>query len=729
MQSLNERLETRAACGILEPELHVAIGVFLVSCLWFPLADLPPAAGHAAGWITLIIILVAGFIVGFSDVRRLQWRRIWALSGVCFTESMRRRVLLVTPLAIAGLVVVSQLQQASDDQDAIRQTAKFCVFASGLIVVITALILASTNLPREIENRVIFTIVTKPTTRLEIVFGKVIGFARVSAAILLIMGLFTYAYLEARNYFRVQGVRAQLANLPADSADRATLAHYADHGFLETRSFDFATDLNIYSRPPSDGLRWMRGGKPQYFLVHSAPTEEERSVLAAAAAQGAEVDLVTTLRVNWLPLSAAEQTDAERMGIPPLNALPQEPFGPSLNPTPKTKPTKYTPVLNFRFVNAGDRDLVKPEDLGASASGVHMVDGINGRPSGSFAISDKAVGSLAELPEFFVDVSAGTPGVEYGVGPLPVLIFIPAANNGKGMTIRPAQINGEPEQPKFLSRPGRAGMIVNGTSGEVQSVAVFSFRGASYTPPAGGKAAFQLAVKMERTGDFADNGTSQSVVELTVVNTRTGKSSGAVRVTPEINRMTFFDVPAEDVQGGDFDVQLRGRTDEQWIDVQHDSVALITADRSFSGNVLKSFLILWMLSILVVSIAVFCSTFLSWPIAIVLSLLLLLGNWGVAQLGDALNPGVGRTVSSDFLVRDPTESKVVSSTVEALAKTLRVLAVILPDVSRFPATDNLERGISMPLSVLGDAGEALLIYGLSVTIAGYIILRYKEVAP
>lgn len=699
-----------------------------MSCVCFPLADVPPA-GHAIGWITLGVIVLAGLIVGFGDVRRLQWRRIWALSGVCFTESMRRRVLLVTPLAIAGLVVVSQLQQAVDDQDAIRQTAKFCIFASGLVVVLTALILASTSLPREIENRVIFTIVTKPTTRLEIVLGKVIGFARVSAAILLVMGLFTYCYLEARSYHAVQKVRAQLAGLPADAAERSTLVHYADRGFLETRSFDFPSDLNIYSRPPADGLRWMHGGKPQFFLVRFTPTEEERAVLAAAAQQGAEVDLVSSLRVNWLPLTPSEQTDAERLGIPPLQKMLEEPFGPSLHPGPKTRPTQYTPILNLRIVNLIDRDLIKPEDLGPSATSVRIIDGANGRPSAIVSLPAKAVSQLADLPEFLVDTAAGTPGIEYGTGALPIVIFIPAANNGKGMTIRPPLVNGEPEQPKFLSRPGRSGMIVNGTSGEVQSLAVFAFRGASPNVAAGGSAAFQLDVKLEKTGDFSDNTTALSLVDLTVINTRTGKTSGPHRVTPEINRMTFFDVPADDVEGGDFDVQLRGRTEDQWIDVQPQSVALITADRSFSGNLFKSFLILWMLSILVVAIAVFCSTFLSWPIAIVLALLILLGHWGVAELGDSLNPGVGRTVSSDFLVRDPTESKVVSSTVEALARTLRIFAVILPDVSRFPATDDLERGISIPLATLGDAGEALLVYGLSVVIGGYIILRYKEVAP
>src|ERR1700710_321173 len=161
--------------------------------------DLPPAIANNLTWILGGLIVVIGlFVVGLKDVIRFAFRRVWAISGVCFDESIRRRILWITPLAIIGVIVISQLQKPSDEQDAIRQTTKFCLFATGFVVTISTIILACTNLPREIENRVIYTVVTKPTTRLEIILGKIVGFARVSAAILLIMGLFTFGYLQIR---------------------------------------------------------------------------------------------------------------------------------------------------------------------------------------------------------------------------------------------------------------------------------------------------------------------------------------------------------------------------------------------------------------------------------------------------------------------------------------------------------------------------------------------------
>ena len=80
-------------------------------------------------------------------------------------------------MAIIGVLIVAQFQRPLDEQDAIRQVTKFCIFASGILITLSSVILACTNIPREIENRVIYTVVTKPTSRLEILMGKIAGFA------------------------------------------------------------------------------------------------------------------------------------------------------------------------------------------------------------------------------------------------------------------------------------------------------------------------------------------------------------------------------------------------------------------------------------------------------------------------------------------------------------------------------------------------------------------------
>src|SRR5689334_16127935 len=104
------------------------------------LSAIPPWISDYIVWWVAAVIVVGGLLVfGWGDLPRLRWRRIWAISSVNFAESIRRRVLWVTPLAILGVLAVGQLQHALDEQEAIRQTAKYCLFASGLLVSITAI--------------------------------------------------------------------------------------------------------------------------------------------------------------------------------------------------------------------------------------------------------------------------------------------------------------------------------------------------------------------------------------------------------------------------------------------------------------------------------------------------------------------------------------------------------------------------------------------------------------
>jgi hypothetical protein len=135
------------------------------------------------------------------------------------------------------------------------------------------------------------------------------------------------------------------------------------------------------------------------------------------------------------------------------------------------------------------------------------------------------------------------------------------------------------------------------------------------------------------------------------------------------------------------------------------------------------------MAILVIAVAIFASTFLSWPIAIVLTVVMLLGRWGVIQLGDALMPGIGNQVATDLGFRDPNVSRSVSQSVEALAKLLNYVARVLPDISQFTSIEDLSAGMAVPLSRIRDSLIVLLTFGLPIVVLSYVFLRNKEVAP
>lgn len=709
--------------------------------------------GAHTDWILLGIILLAFLIFGAKDLARLSWARISAISSVSFQESIRRRVLWITPLAILGAIVVSQLQVAVDPQDAIRQTTKICLFATGLVVTLTAIILACTSLPKEIENRVIYTVVTKPTTRLEIVLGKVWGFAKVSAAILLIMGLFTYTYLHVRAWRLSNAVDTALAALPPDAPNRDTLVHYRDHGLLNAKAMSEPTSLQVLAEPPVDGQpRWMAGGQGQQFVVDFALTQRDYAVVEEAIKAGGRMSMFVELGTEVREPTAAETEVIRQTNIPTadVDGAAGPSTGPAaadvgVGPEPPADPSASTqpadarrqlplPVLGITIRNQlGDYLLDPDKDLN---HGRPILLPVGAAEPVEVPIDPTALDKLFETGRFDVYVEARSPAVRYSAGDRPVTLRVLGADGKVMGTIEAEQRS---ERPPITSLTGRFGQqIIGGPEGQ-GGVAVFRFQNADLPPADGsGKAGggaddaltFEIRAGIERGGDGPGDVEMLPDAQLRIRDPETGAVSEPFPFRPETNRISYVRVPrsAFPPDGGTFEALVRVLTPDQWLGMKPASVALATGSRAFSLNLVKSLLILWLLSVLVVAIAVFCSTFLSWPIAVVLTLVLLLGRWGVQQLSDA--SGGSLELGSQITAQsDPVTGRVVRESVDALGNLLELVAKFLPDVSSFQATADIERGISVSGERLARAGWVLLGYGAPIVMLAYLILKRKEVAP
>jgi hypothetical protein len=692
---------------------------------------LPSFAQNHIQWFVCGAIIVLGLLVfGLFDVVRLSWRRIWAISSVCFAESYRRRVLLITPLAIIGVFIVSQLIKPLDEADAIRQTIKFCLFTTGLIITITAIILACTNLPKEIESRVIYTIVTKPATRLEIVLGKIIGFARISALILVIMGLFTFAYLHLRAWQFSRAIDAKLADAGSlDATTAETYRHYKEAGLLTSRSMRTDNEFQIFSRAPQQGdtRRYLPGNGEGDFIVPFQVTSTDLIPPGAPDAQPGDSGIVLALSVGF-------ERDPTYVAPPSSDAsnLPKTVAAPST--TQRVKP----PLLMVQILDANQNTLIAARQINSNQP-VEVKDPTGSQPV--FAVIEpEAAKELTkkDQTQFYVYVSGGSPGGEYFVDlgkPMPpAVVIVPPAQGSQPREILPVpDSSGKPSPPRFRGRQGTAGQQLPGGSTGIVPVAVFEF---DHAPPrqvdASGNVPFEIKCGIER-GDEDDEGATDVLtqVEFTAVNRATGQAGPPVKLALESNRQAYFNMPASSLGDGDFDIRMRCLTRGHYVGLLPDSLAMIAHRESFDFNLGKSLLVIWLMSILVISVSIFCSTFLSWPIAIVLTLVILLGRWGVEQLGDATAPGIGPMVVQDLFGAsvDPSKAKVVSASVEKLAAGLNALAAVLPDLSRFSSTEDLERGLAVPVSRLTDSLKVLGSYGLAVITLAYVFLRLKEVAP
>lgn len=668
-------------------------------------------------------IVLVGLLVGLPDLLRLSPRRTWAISSVSFQESIRRRVLWITPLAMLGIIAVTQLSHPVDEQDAIRQTTKYCLFATGVVVVIATLILACTSLPKEIDNRVIYTIVTKPATRLEIVLGKTLGFARTSAVILLIMGLFSFLYLQLSAAQLRGSVRTRLNNMTVADVSRDTLQHYANEGLLGARTYATPLSVEVMAKVPnpSEKYRWANGDSEQSVLFpYVLPPEIFEK-------EGAQLVITSAAATQQRELTQAE---AEQLGL----------AGDST-----TKPVKRMPPpprISLMLLNEQLYSLVGPEELMDVTDAARLEKRANANsillnPAGAAVVvvpaevvqnQLKAVPAKEKNRRMFISVTGLTPATLFGFNENSVSLEAYFPGQAQPMKIRPPTEGGR-AAPFFRGRiTSTNGQQLRGETDPANApVAIYEFRNATVGVDAA-EIPFEFRAKIERSSSEAGDVDSVTRVEITPVNRKTGQSAAPVTLSTDSDRPTFFKLPRAAVEGGNFDLHVRSRTTGHYLSLRSNSMAMVSATNSFAWNLTKSLLILWLLSVLVVIVSIFCSTFVSWPIAVVLTLVILLGRWATTQIGE---PTSAAQMATDFFGGNakPLETKLFAGSVSALNWFLQTVSKVLPDLDQFRVTEDIERGFAIPQAHMIDALKVLGGFGLPLIVLAYLFLRKKEVAP
>lgn len=121
---------------------------------------------------------------------------VLAIAKATYRESIRQRVLLVVFLLGLLLIGVSVAFSYLSTGEEFRFVVDFGLVGITLIGLGLAVILGGFMIPNEVDQRVIFTILSKPVSRMQYVAGKFLGAAAVIFVIDLLMGLaFIFAYV------------------------------------------------------------------------------------------------------------------------------------------------------------------------------------------------------------------------------------------------------------------------------------------------------------------------------------------------------------------------------------------------------------------------------------------------------------------------------------------------------------------------------------------------------
>ncbi|MEX2560652.1 MAG: hypothetical protein WD403_12095 [Pirellulales bacterium] len=150
------------------------------------------AARYGPGRAGDIIFKV--LVSALQDIVRISPRRVFALASLAVREAIRRRVIIAFLVFIVVLLFAGWFIEPGVANPA-KLYISLVMTATTYLVLVMALLLSALSLPADIENRTIYTVVTKPVRPSELVVGRVLGFSAIGTVLLALMGVGSYVFV------------------------------------------------------------------------------------------------------------------------------------------------------------------------------------------------------------------------------------------------------------------------------------------------------------------------------------------------------------------------------------------------------------------------------------------------------------------------------------------------------------------------------------------------------
>jgi hypothetical protein len=141
--------------------------------------------------------LAACILPIFRDLcqRRVIWRRIWAIARVGIKEAWSRGIVWVC-LIIPLIYLYADWYISAKPEDQLRNRIGIAYFSMAVLFILSAVLLGSFSIPADLKNQNMFTIVTKPVERYEIVLGRFLGYALLLLGELVVLTGISYVYVR-----------------------------------------------------------------------------------------------------------------------------------------------------------------------------------------------------------------------------------------------------------------------------------------------------------------------------------------------------------------------------------------------------------------------------------------------------------------------------------------------------------------------------------------------------
>lgn len=617
----------------------------------------------------------------FRDFSGFGLGRSFAIGRLVVLEAMRMRIWGVILIGLAAIVIgdltTRHFDPINDILPNLVRTSEITLTVLGIVV---ALFLSTYTLPHEMATRTIYSLVTKPVSRLEVVTGKFMGLVMVLALVTIGLGLPAWAYMQLRTA-QVQQMARQRLDAAADTTQPTDLEPVTWRG-ITTRGplaarvfFDPWERLQIVSQF-EPGSQLLLNGTPNHIAHWGF---EGLPVRELALGQG-EI----TLQVEFDDPAEAEP-------------------------------------LEHREVLVRIRD-----DQSGMAWTASKVLSSDGRLSIQIPAAERQT-EESSRPQFaytgkrlwFSLAGVNTPPLKVDDGSAAIRIGDKVFQSGSGLRTTTSQTMG-----KFWLRALDSND--NGKSLQART----RFRDIPQSLISSG-AQLQIEVTVPSAVDIAPE--SRAVVTLQ------NPSQSQVRQTftfrPERRTSLLADVPGEMLRDGELNVFLSVNDPNIEIGVNNMSVRLVRQWQPFGLNWLKDVIMSWLSFCVVAGMGLVFSTISGWYVAsLATSVMVVVAHvWqtvleNVQRYG--LQLGGGGHHHGD---EAPAATPMLLEMLESIHTfTFRALGAVLPDVSRMSYGDYVARGISAPVGWLfspsyGTFWQAI-IYSAAMIMLAYLLFVRKEVA-
>ena len=666
----------------------------------------------AALVFTIFMVLMMG-LTGSLRVRGSG--RTYAIAWMSFREAMSQRAWLAIPLWLVGVLVVGIFVSPYRlVQDRMMLSTLLLVRGQLLMAGVLMLTLACRSIPRELDKRTIMVTASKPISMLELVVGKLLGLILLGALLAGAMGLCSYAVL----WYEGQQVRRQA---------RIQL-HAQEQAYQEgTREVEPDSDLReiarrgvLYARDPV----W-----PRDTVAFNGKFDEEidqRACLKGGSNAGIQ------WRFENLEVS-------ERLPVLYMN------FGIERDPREITKKNDFDPaaplIIKLKGISIRDPrlkvEMEVPLPVSADMARVGLSRPIGGSTGVAIILDPNQWGVLYNIGPVGFDVRCEVEGH-----------YLYFANESLRLGSVGQGGFGRPEALTVASESGRAVLVakrfrnayeISGVEIGQPAVAYWHFKDVDLSDfPPGGNVSFDIQTYQEKSdviksytvglvralsirpdgkkdgwpipGQDEEVGPDESAQQQNQQKLLDRDWPGWKQVVVRERKPTSVDLPRRlFAEGNDVYVFLACGTGTSGIELTAKSGYLSRGSSSFALNLLRCEAIVFMQLATIAAVAVMASSFLSWPVACFLSIVIyLIGAAGSFIREQITLWGTGAAVAAHYVIKG--------------------LLVVLPNFSIYQATEKIAEGDLIPVGKLSELFGLTCLWVVGSALLAYLLLRSRELA-